>query len=449
MNKTLATICILGLTAGSCTQKKTSATESTEQQQTELTMLVGTYTTGESKGIYSYRFNQETGESQALSLAEIGNPSYLIPSSDGKFVYAVSEFGEDRAAVNAFAFDRTKGTFRFLNSQKTLGADPCYLLTDGKHVVTANYSGGSISIFSIAKDGTLLPVDSVIAFKGNGADKVRQEKPHLHCVQISPEGNYLFANDLGTDQIHKFSIHPAANKNDLICQNDQNELNNENSLENQHKQKELNDQNSQKGLKDQKNLEVQKDLDNEKNMDDQKVQKELNDQKRAFIQKGSTAAFKLKPGSGPRHLTFSPNGHFAYIINELSGTVVAFSYNEGDLKEIQTIAADTVGGRGSADIHISPDGKFLYASNRLKADGIAIFSIDPASGQLTKAGYQLTGINPRNFIITPNGKYLLVACRDSNSIQVYKRDLSTGLLTNMNQDIKLDKPVCIKFIGNE
>ena len=154
----------------------------------------------------------------------------------------------------------------------------------------------------------------------------------------------------------------------------------------------------------------------------------------------------MKAGSGPRHLTFSPNGHYAYLINELSGTVIAFEYKDGDLKEMQTIAADTVNAQGSADIHISPDGKFLYASNRLKADGIAIFNIHPDNGMLSKAGYQLTGIHPRNFIITPNGKYLLVACRDSNVIQVYERDADTGLLTDVQQDIKVDKPVCIKFV---
>ena len=154
----------------------------------------------------------------------------------------------------------------------------------------------------------------------------------------------------------------------------------------------------------------------------------------------------MKAGSGPRHLTFAPNGNYAYLINELSGTVIAFEYKDGNLKEIQTIAADTVGAKGSGDIHISPDGKFLYASNRLKADGIAIFRIDSENGKLTKTGYQLTGVHPRNFIITPNGKYLLVACRDSNAIQVYERDADTGLLTDIQKDIKVDKPVYIKFV---
>lgn len=153
----------------------------------------------------------------------------------------------------------------------------------------------------------------------------------------------------------------------------------------------------------------------------------------------------IAPGSGPRHLIFSQNGKFAYLINELSGKVIAFSYADGRLDEIQSITADTVHAQGSADIHLSPDGKYLYASNRLKEDGIAIFEVNNATGKLAKVSYQLTGIHPRNFIITPNGKYLLAACRDSNLIQVYQRDAVTGLLTDTKQDIAVDKPVCIQF----
>lgn len=382
MIKFIVTICIISMTTISCTSKKAARTESSEPVNQELTMLVGTYTAGDSKGIYSFRFDEETGTATALSEAEVENPSYLVPSADGKFVYAVSEFNNEQAAANAFAFDKEKGTFKWLNSQKTGGEDPCYIITNGKNVITANYSGGSISVFPIAKDGTLLPASDIIKFEGSGADKERQEKSHLHCVRITPDGKYLFADNLGTDQIHKFIIHPEADA----------------------------------------------------------------ENKESFLREGSPAAFEVKAGSGPRHLTFAPNGNYAYLINELSGTVIAFEYKDGNLKEIQTIAADTVGAKGSGDIHISPDGKFLYASNRLKADGIAIFRIDSENGKLTKTGYQLTGIHPRNFIITPNGKYLLVACRDSNAIQVYERDADTGLLTDIQKDIKVDKPVCIKFV---
>ena len=168
----------------------------------------------------------------------------------------------------------------------------------------------------------------------------------------------------------------------------------------------------------------------------------------APIPHASLEAVDIEADSGPRHLTFSPNGKFAYLITELSGKVIAFSYDDGRLKQIQTITADTVAARGSADIHLSPDGKYLYASNRLKEDGIAIFAVNPENGTLAKVGYQPTGIHPRNFNITPNGKYLLAACRDSNVIQVYKRNEVTGLLEDTNQDIVVDMPVCVQFVSS-
>lgn len=381
MNKKIMGLCAATLLLAGCTSKKAVGQPASGTTDSELTMLVGTYTSGNSKGIYTYRFNEETGKATPLDSAEVANPSYLTLSEDNKFVYSVNEASKDQAAVSAFAFDKDKGTLQLLNTQKTMGADPCYLTTNGKNVITANYSGGSITVFPIAQDGLLLPAADVIEFKGNGPVKDRQEQAHLHCVRITPDGKYLLADDLGTDRIYKFNINPKANA----------------------------------------------------------------ENKEAFLSKGTPAAFKVAPGSGPRHLVFSDDGKFAYLINEISGTVIAFQYENGMLKEIQTIAADTVGAQGSGDIHISPDGKFLYASNRLKADGIAIFKRDPDNGTLTKSGYQSTGIHPRNFIITPNGKFLLVACRDENAIQTYKRDTVTGMLTDMKKDIIVDKPVCLKF----
>lgn len=173
-----------------------------------------------------------------------------------------------------------------------MGADPCYLTTNGKNIVTANYSGGSITVFPIGQDGALLPASDVIEFKGSGPDKERQTMPHLHCVRITPDGKYLLADDLGTDQIHKFNINPNANA----------------------------------------------------------------DNKEKFLTKGTPEAFKVAPGSGPRHLIFNSDGKFAYLINEIGGTVIAFRYADGILDEIQTVAADTVNAQGSGDIHLSPDG---------------------------------------------------------------------------------------------
>ncbi|GHV14564.1 6-phosphogluconolactonase [Bacteroidia bacterium] len=376
----------------SCNNKNTNkaianASDSTNIQAGEvnddssLYLIVGTYTTGESEGIYVYQFDTVSGYSTYKSKAKITNPSYLAISKDEKYVYAVSETGDDKASANAFAFDKEKGELSLLNTEPTKGADPCYIIVDsaGKHVVTANYSGGSITVFEVKEDGSLATASQYISFTGRGVDPDRQQKPHLHCVTYSPDEKYLFANDLGTDKIHKFDVNPNKQGN--------------------------------------------------------------------YLDAGIPAAFKVADGSGPRHLQFHPNGKFAYLINEISGAVIAFDYNShtGDLIQIQSIQADTLNAKGSGDIHITPDGRFLYASNRLKGDGLAIFSINQHNGILTKVGYQETGIHPRNFVITPNGKFLLVASRDNNVIQVFLIDKNTGLLENTNKDIELDKPVCLKF----
>lgn len=359
----------------------TNMSAETISDETSLYLLVGTYTTGESEGIYVYQFDTVSGFSKYKSVVKVTNPSYLTINKEGTHVYSVSETGDAKAAANAFVFDKKDGTLKLLNSQLTGGADPCYIELDktGKHVVTANYSGGSITAFDINGDGTLTTATQLIRFTGKGADAERQKAPHLHCVRYSPDGKYLFADDLGTDKIHKFGI------------NESNEGN--------------------------------------------------------YLKVGTPAAFDVAPGSGPRHLDFHPNGKYAYLINELSGAVIAFNYdaNAGNLTQIQTIQADTLSAKGSADIHVSPDGKFLYASNRLKGDGIAIFSINQVDGKLTKVGYQETGVHPRNFVITPNGKFLLVASRDNDVIQIFLIDRVTGLLENTYKDIELDMPVCLKF----
>ena len=154
-------------------------------------------------------------------------------------------------------------------------------------------------------------------------------------------------------------------------------------------------------------------------------------------------AATLPPDSGPRHLLFDPSGTHLYVIGELSGDITVFDYDAGALTYKQTVKADRLDARGAADIHFSPDGKFLYASLRLRGDGIAIFSVDPDS-LLTYAGYQATGAHPRNFNITPNGKFVLVACRDTDSVEIYARYSATGLLTPTGRTISVPRPA---FVG--
>ena len=354
-------------------------------QDNNLIMYIGTYTEGgNSKGIYTYRFNQENGTFQQLSSATAANPSFVTLSPDGKRLYAVSEYNDGRQGAYSFDVSEDKAQLSnpvFLPTAPKeylprAGADPCHIVSDGKYVITANYTGGDISVFSLDAAGRLQAEVQHIVF----VETSHGSTSHIHCIIPTPERRYVLVTNLGKNCVYRFRY---------------------------------------KARKASKGVKVLKDM---------KVAYRISD----TIQ-------------GPRHLTFSKDGRFAYLINELGGECVVLSYRKGKLKEVQRIMADEGGGRGSANIHISPDGRFLYTSHRLKKDSIAIFAIDPKKGSLTKIGYQLTGIHPRNFAITPNGKYLLVACRDDNKIQVFERNEATGELTETAQAIEVDRPTCIVF----
>ena len=158
---------------------------------------------------------------------------------------------------------------------------------------------------------------------------------------------------------------------------------------------------------------------------------------------------KTFAGGGPRHFTFHPNSKFAYCIEELSGMVSVYSFSEGKLDSIQKIFSYSKkqGSYASADIHISPDGLFLYSSNRGELENtIAIFSIDQNTGKLSLLGHQNTfGEDPRNFTIDPSGKFLIVANQVSNNIIVFKRNLKSGLLIKTNNDINVKRPSCLQI----
>ena len=158
-----------------------------------------------------------------------------------------------------------------------------------------------------------------------------------------------------------------------------------------------------------------------------------------------------EPGAGPRHICFDPANKFAYLIEELSGTVVTYKYKNGKLKRKQRISTMPAGDTsiaGSADIHVSPDGKFLYASNRAEVNNIAIFSINQHNGKLSLVGHQSTlGKTPRNFNFDPSGNFLLVANQNSDNVVVFKIDKDTGLLTDTGNRIDVGKPVCLKWIS--
>lgn len=343
-------------------------------QKAPVPMFVGTYTDKGSSGVYSFSFDQETGESTLEDSARIGNPSYLVLAPDDSFMYCVSEYKGEDATVNAFVINPKSGRMRIMNKVSAFGDDPCSITIHGHKIITANYSSGSVCLFDIEKDGTLYGINETYQYKNpSGIDSVRQSESHIHTVTKSLDGHYLFATDLGGDCIYKFELRPEF--------------------------------------------------------------KEI-----------TSDSINLPKGCGPRHITFTPDAKYMYVITELSDEVIVFDYEatRGLLTQKQIVKASTDSARGGADIHVSPDGKYLYASVRLKNDGVAIFKIQD-DGTLEKVGYQTTAKHPRNFAITPNGKYLLVACRDGNVIQVYERNADTGLLTDTGNDIYLSQPACIQF----
>lgn len=160
----------------------------------------------------------------------------------------------------------------------------------------------------------------------------------------------------------------------------------------------------------------------------------------------------VTPGSGPRHFAFHPSYKCGYVINELGSTITAFSYDEehGKLTEIQTIStlpASYDGENGCADIHVSPDGRYLYGSNR-GHDSIVVYTIDKQTGKLSFVEHAPTlGKHPRNFGISPDGRFVLVANKDSDNIVSFARDETTGKLVPTGSVLEMSQPVCIKFLS--
>lgn len=337
-------------------------------EKTEYKMLVGTYTEGTgSEGVYLYDFNASTLECTLLDTAAAGNPSFIVPSADRTHAYSVSEYGDGRQGVCSFSMD--PGSIEALGFRPGTGADPCNIIISGSSILTADYSGGSLSVFPLEEDGGI--GELIFKFLPDEADSCVS---HIHCAVESPDGKYVFVTDLGRDAVYRATIGGDV-PSDFV---------------------------------------------------------------KAY-------GFDREMHPGPRHMEFSRDGRFAYLLGETGDCVTTFRYKNGSLIHISTEKVYDADGKGSADIHISPDGRFVYTSQRLVGDGIAVFRRNRISGRLTRASYCPTGIHPRNFTITPDGRLLLCACRDDNRIEIYSIDGKTGELTATGKTVELPAPVCIKL----
>jgi 6-phosphogluconolactonase len=354
----------------------------------ELLIYFGTYTRGDSKGIYAYRFQPTTGKLTPIGLAaETVNPSFVAIHPNHQFLYSVSEIGDFQGqksgAVSAFSIDAKTGLLKKLNTVSSKGSGPCYVRVDqtGKTLLVANYGSGSIAAMPIKDNGELAEATSAIQHAGSGANKDRQSGPHAHSINPSPDNRFAVVADLGLDEVLVYRLDAA----------------------------------------------------------------------KALLTPNDPPFTKLAPASGPRHFAFDPSGKFGYVINEMNSTVTAFSYDKlgGTLKEIQTITTlpkDFTGKSSTAEVQVHPSGKFLYGSNR-GHDSIAIFTIDKKTGKLTTVGNVSTqGKTPRNFGIDPSGKFLFAANQDAGGVVVFRIDAKTGNLTPTGDKLDIPFPVCVKFM---
>lgn len=376
------------LLLAACNNHSTGGDKAPVQKASTVTTFVGTYTRkeghvdGKGAGIYVFHQDSTSGYLDPVLTQEgIVNPSFVLPSHDGKYLYAVEEIGPNVDSVGhvvAYAWDGKE--LKEINRQSSHAFAPCNLSTDsqGRYVFVANYVGGVVAMFPINTNGGLEPASEVIHLTGKGPH-ARQDASHPHSVNLSPDEKYLYVPDLGTDHIYMYQV----------------------------------------------------------------------DYQNGKLIPGNPAFVTMRPASGPRHFTFHPSQPYAYVICELSGTITALHWQSetGALDTVQTVStlpADFKGENTCSDIHITPNGQFLYGANR-GHNSIVGYKIDPSNGQLTLIGHTSTqGEIPRNFAISPDGRFLYAANQNSDNIVIFSIQ-ADGQLQYRNE-VKTPTPVCVKFV---
>ncbi|MEO6785212.1 MAG: lactonase family protein [Chthoniobacteraceae bacterium] len=353
----------------------------------EPLVFISAFASGDKAAIHAFEFDTKSGALKPLHrTTDIRNPFFLAVSPNRHFLYATDakKFGgNEDEFVAAYAIEGHSGQLRRLNRQSSRGTASCYLDVDatGKTVVVANYSSGSVAALPVQKDGSLGEAASFVQHSGSGADPARQKGPNAHSIVISPDNRFALAADLGIDKILIYRLDAAAAK---LTPNE------------------------------------------------------------------AQPFLKMQPGSGPRHLAFHPNGRRVYVISELKNTVTFLDYaaDAGTLAERQTISTLPAGFTGKsycADLKITPDGHFLYGTNR-GHDSIAAYRIAD-DGKLTLLAIQPSlGKGPQNLLITPDGRWLLCANMPGNSVVVFRIDSETGGLKAVGEPTAMPMPSCIRWL---
>lgn len=358
------------------------APAATGDKNAPLYFFVGTYTDAGSQGIYNFSLDPVTGKLTDHGLAaKSNNPSFLAQTPDGKFLLAVHEIRGD------------------------------------------NEDTGSIESFSVKKDA--LQLTSLSRVSSGGA--------HPCYVSVNQHGYVLAANYTGGNVgLLRLDASGKLNEASDVKQHVGSGPNKARQAE-PHVHSAFFEPGSDRVFV--------ADL----GIDQVSVYTIDKDNK---LKETAASPIRLSPGSGPRHLAFHPKLKVMYVVNELSSDVSVIKLNkDGSFKIVETVSALPPGypkPNTCADIHISNDGKFLYASNR-GLNSIAIFSVDPETGNIIQIGQEPTrGESPRNFTLSPQNDYLLVANQTTQDIVAFRRDATTGKLRFTDQ-VKALKPVCLLF----
>lgn len=346
-------------------------------------LITGTYTSGKSEGIYVHLFNSNDGSYKEVSHVKTSNPSFLTLSADERFVFSVNENGN-------------------------------------------NGNGGEVSSFAFdKKTGALTPINKQLS----GGDSP--------CyIEVDKTGKWIFVGNYSSGTLSVLPVDASGNIGAAVTT-----IKHEGSGVNKNRQEKphvhctyISSDNKWLFVPD---------------LGIDKVMIYAFDANDGSLKPGEQPFIKITDGGGPRHITFSKNNKYAYVIEEMGGAVDAFTYSNGKFEAIQHIKSvqkEDVGFVGSADIHLSADGKFLYASNRGGFNTIAIYKVNQQNGKLSLIGHQKTlGDFPRNFTIDPTGKFLLVGNQKNDEIVIFKRNARTGLLTDTGKRIPVGSPICLKW----
>jgi 6-phosphogluconolactonase len=356
----------------------------------QLLVYFGTYTGKKSKGIYVSRFDAATGQLASPELAaESSSPSFLTVHPSHRFLYSVNELnafdGKKAGAVSAFAIDAQTGRLSLLNQHASGGPGPCHLIVDksGKNVLVANYSGGSVAVLPVTKDGSLREASSVIQHKGSSVNAQRQEGPHAHGIYLDAANRFAYAPDLGLDKV---LIYRFTSGKGTLAPNDPPSVSVAPGAGPRHFALHPNGQFAY-------------------------VITEMQCTVTAFACDGRRGGLK----------------EIQTISSLPAGESVKPAYS-------------------TAELFMHPSGKFLYGSNR-GHDTIVVFSIDPRTGRLAIVEHASTqGKIPRSFGIDPSGRWLLAANQNSDNVVVFRIDSSSGRLTPTGQPVEVGAPVAVAFV---